>query len=149
MIRVGEQLLEAGVNARVVTVNEVMDGHSVLDLECLDRRPRPLIEGRARLLIPVAAGVISRGVAIAVIALRWHFFTDTIGGAAVGTGTVCALALVLDLPTVSRWLERNADNRTLCDRQSRPATIAVALSPGDGVPVGEGRHVARGREYTE
>src|SRR5260370_21494628 len=37
MPRVGEQWLEAGVNARVVTVNEVMDGHSVLDVECLDR----------------------------------------------------------------------------------------------------------------
>ena len=37
MLRVGEQWLEAGVNARVVTVNEVMDGHSVLDVECLDR----------------------------------------------------------------------------------------------------------------
>jgi undecaprenyl-diphosphatase len=70
--------------------------------------PRPLIGGRARLLIPVAAGVISCGVAVAVIALRWHFFTDTIGAAAVGTGTVCALALVLDLPAVSRWLEAPA-----------------------------------------
>src|SRR5215469_1370133 len=67
--------------------------------------PQPLIEGRARLLIPLIAGMIACGVAIAVIGLRWHFFTDTIGGAAVGIGTVCALALILDLPAVSRWLD--------------------------------------------
>jgi membrane-associated phospholipid phosphatase len=36
-------------------------------------------------------------VATAVIALRWHYFTDTVAGAAVGVGTVCALALILDL----------------------------------------------------
>ena len=27
----------------------------------------------------------------------WHYFTDTVAGAAVGVGTVCALALVIDL----------------------------------------------------
>jgi membrane-associated phospholipid phosphatase len=37
-----------------------------------------------------------------VIGLRWHYFTDTVAGAAVGIGTVCALALVLDLPTRQR-----------------------------------------------
>jgi|HubBroStandDraft_1064217.scaffolds.fasta_scaffold04071_3 membrane-associated phospholipid phosphatase len=71
--------------------------------------PQPLIQRQARLLIPVAAGVIACGVAFAVIGLRWHFFTDTIGGAAVGTGTVCGLALILDLPAVSRWLQAPAD----------------------------------------
>jgi membrane-associated phospholipid phosphatase len=29
--------------------------------------------------------------------LRWHYVTDTIGGAALGTGTACALALLIDL----------------------------------------------------
>jgi len=67
--------------------------------------PQPLIEWRARMLIPLITGVLACGVAIAVVGLRWHFFTDTIGGAALGTGTVCALALVLDLPAVSRRLE--------------------------------------------
>ena len=33
---------------------------------------------------------------LGVIGLRWHYLTDTIGGAAVGAGTVCALALALD-----------------------------------------------------
>jgi membrane-associated phospholipid phosphatase len=33
---------------------------------------------------------------LGVIGLRWHYFTDTVGGAAVAIGTVCALALALD-----------------------------------------------------
>jgi membrane-associated phospholipid phosphatase len=41
-------------------------------------------------------------VAIAVIGLRWHYFTDTIAGAAVGIATVCGLALALDL-LLGRW----------------------------------------------
>ena len=61
---------------------------------------------KARVLRVVAwsaacvAGVV---VAVGVIGLRWHYFTDTVAGAAVGIGTVCALALLLDLPT---WLRR-------------------------------------------
>jgi membrane-associated phospholipid phosphatase len=39
-----------------------------------------------------------------VIGLRWHYFTDTVAGAAIGIGTVCALALLLDLPAVRRRL---------------------------------------------
>ena len=38
-------------------------------------------------------------VAIGVIGLRWHYFTDTVAGAAVGVGTVLGLALLLDLVT--------------------------------------------------
>ena len=47
-------------------------------------------------------------VAIGVIGLRWHYFTDTVAGAAVGIGTVCGLAFLLDLPTVRRWFARDA-----------------------------------------
>ena len=39
-----------------------------------------------------------------MIALGFHYFTDTIAGAAVGAGTVVAIALVLDLPRPRRWL---------------------------------------------
>ena len=42
-------------------------------------------------------------VAVGVIGLRWHYFTDTVGGVALGTGTVLALALLIDLaPAVPR-----------------------------------------------
>jgi membrane-associated phospholipid phosphatase len=51
-----------------------------------------------RVAVWAAAGAAAVVVAAGVIGLRWHYFTDTAAGAAVGTGTVCALALLLDLP---------------------------------------------------
>lgn len=57
-----------------------------------------------RVLVAAAACALGAVVALAVIALRWHYFTDTVAGAAVGTGTVCGLALLLDLPVARRWL---------------------------------------------
>ncbi len=67
----------------------------------------PLRSARARalrVLILVAVCAVGLVVAIGVIGLRWHYFTDTVAGAAVGTGTVCVLALILDLPALRRWL---------------------------------------------
>jgi membrane-associated phospholipid phosphatase len=55
-----------------------------------------------RIAIPAVACVLGGVVAIGVIGLRWHYFTDTVAGAAVGIGTVCVLALILDLPVASR-----------------------------------------------
>ena len=66
--------------------------------------PSPAKAGPLRLLIPVAACVLGGAVAVGVIGLRWHYFTDTVAGAAVGIGTVCALALILDLPARRRRL---------------------------------------------
>jgi membrane-associated phospholipid phosphatase len=59
--------------------------------------PRPARAGGWRVLIPAALCLLGVVVAIGVIGLRWHYFTDTVAGAAVGTGTVCGLALILDL----------------------------------------------------
>ncbi len=66
--------------------------------------PRPARGGALRVLIPAAACVVGVVVAIAVIGLQWHYLTDTVAGAAVGIGTVCGLALILDLPVPGRWL---------------------------------------------
>jgi undecaprenyl-diphosphatase len=69
----------------------------------------PLRPPRARLLrvlvfaITCVLGVL---VAVGVIGLQWHYFTDTVGGAAVGIAAVCGLALVLDLPAARRQLAR-------------------------------------------
>jgi membrane-associated phospholipid phosphatase len=47
---------------------------------------------------PVAVGcAVTALVAAGVIGLRWHYFTDTVGGVALGTGTVLTLALLIDL----------------------------------------------------
>jgi membrane-associated phospholipid phosphatase len=47
----------------------------------------------AGLAVLLALAVIT---VIGVIGLRWHYFTDTVGGAAVAVGTVCALCLLID-----------------------------------------------------
>ncbi|HEX6934586.1 MAG TPA: hypothetical protein VF162_20750 [Streptosporangiaceae bacterium] len=66
--------------------------------------PRPVRARALQYLILAAAGVIAVVVPIGLMGLRWHYFTDTVGGAAVGLGTVLALAFILDAPIVRRWL---------------------------------------------
>jgi membrane-associated phospholipid phosphatase len=84
-------------------------------------RPRPL-----RLAILVIGCLLAIAVAVGVIGLQWHYFTDTLGGAAVGIGAVCGLALGLDL--ASAYLRRTG---------TKP-------SGGTGVPAPP---LARGSEY--
>ena len=57
--------------------------------------PRPVMPRPLRMLDPGRGLPDRRAVVIGVIAVRFHYFTDTVAGAAVGIGTVCALALVL------------------------------------------------------
>ena len=59
--------------------------------------PRPAMPRWLRILILAVAYLTAVAVVIGVIAVRFHYFTDTVAGAAVGIGTVCGLALVLDL----------------------------------------------------
>jgi undecaprenyl-diphosphatase len=59
--------------------------------------PRPEMPSWLRTLILAVAYLTALAVAVGVIAVRFHYFTDTVAGAAVGVGTVCGLALVLDL----------------------------------------------------
>jgi undecaprenyl-diphosphatase len=58
-----------------------------------------------RVLLVLGSVAVSLIVAVAVIALEWHYFTDTIGGAAVAIGVVCGLAMILDLLTGNRRIE--------------------------------------------
>jgi membrane-associated phospholipid phosphatase len=69
--------------------------------------PRPARAMALRVLIPAAACVLGAMVAIGVIGLQWHYFTDTVAGAATGIGTVCGLALLLDLPAIRLRLVRD------------------------------------------
>jgi membrane-associated phospholipid phosphatase len=82
--------------------------------------PRPAKKGALSAAIAAAACVLGGVVAIAVIGLRWHYFTDTVAGAAVGVGTVCGLALILDLPAVRWWLAR-ASRHLPTARTPKPA----------------------------
>jgi membrane-associated phospholipid phosphatase len=81
-----------------------------------------------RALIPAGACVLGGMVAVGVIGLRWHYFTDTVAGAAVGIGTVCALAIILDLPAVRRRLTR--EGRQPPAAQERPSAAQVLRPDG-------------------
>lgn len=50
----------------------------------------------ARAALVAAACAVTALVAAGVIGLRWHYFSDTVGGAALGTGTVLVLAFLID-----------------------------------------------------
>jgi PAP2 superfamily len=55
-----------------------------------------------RMLVLAVASVLTVSVVVGVIGMPYHYFTDAVAGAAVGTGTVCALALLLDLIPAAR-----------------------------------------------
>jgi membrane-associated phospholipid phosphatase len=76
-----------------------------------------------RIAIPVMMSLVGCAVAAGVIGLRWHYFTDTVAGAAVGVLTVCGLSLVLDLPVVRSYFARAG--RTM------PATEEAEAPPLD------------------
>jgi membrane-associated phospholipid phosphatase len=90
--------------------------------------PRPARAASLGVLIPVAAWALGVVVAIAVIGLRWHYFTDTVAGAAVATGTVCGLALLLDLPAARRLLARASRQPPAQERRSHPARAGTGPS---------------------
>jgi membrane-associated phospholipid phosphatase len=64
--------------------------------------------GALRILVPVTVCALAAVVATGLIGLRFHYFTDTVAGAALGIGTVFGLALVLDLPAFQRWLAQHS-----------------------------------------
>jgi membrane-associated phospholipid phosphatase len=69
-----------------------------------------------RLIITLAAIGVSCVVSTAVIALSWHYFTDTVGGIATAVGVVLVTALLLDRPVLRRLLA--AADRWLADHFS-------------------------------
>jgi membrane-associated phospholipid phosphatase len=65
-------------------------------------RPRPAV----RIAVVVVAVIVSCAVGLSMIGLIFHYFTDTIAGAAVGIFAVLITAFVLDLEAVRRQLGR-------------------------------------------
>jgi membrane-associated phospholipid phosphatase len=57
---------------------------------------RPRLPGTARLLLALGAVLVAAAVAAAVVALSYHYFTDTLAGAALGIGSVLLTALLID-----------------------------------------------------
>jgi undecaprenyl-diphosphatase len=54
----------------------------------------------ARAALVAAACAVTVLVAAGVIGLRWHYFSDTVAGAALGTGTALVLAFLIDFAAV-------------------------------------------------
>jgi membrane-associated phospholipid phosphatase len=81
--------------------------------------PRPL-----RLALACTAFLIAAAVALGVIGANMHHFSDTVGGAAVGAGTVLLIALVVDI-LIRKWRPHH-------DRPLPHMAIAGTRDPGDG-----------------
>jgi undecaprenyl-diphosphatase len=92
---------------------------------------RPRLPGAVRLLLVLAAAVVATAVAVAMVALGHHYFTDAVAGTAVGVGMVLLTALLIDRAAGSprAWspLRRASDS---------PATTAPHVSIRSPGPVG-------------
>ena len=91
---VGRTLLGAlsfpsGTEARVFAVAAVF---AVLMADPV----RPRIPAAVRLAAAVAVLLAAVAVGVAIVALNQHYFTDILGGAAVGTAAALATAIILD-----------------------------------------------------
>jgi membrane-associated phospholipid phosphatase len=64
-----------------------------------------------RIAVMAAGALLAAGVAVAMISLQFHYFTDTVGGAAVGIAVVLATTFPLDRPRVLRRLQAAASYR--------------------------------------
>jgi membrane-associated phospholipid phosphatase len=85
----GSLSFPSGTEARVFAVAAVF---AVLMADPV----RPRIPAVVRLTLAVAVLLTAVAVAVALVGLDQHYFTDTVGGAAVGTAVALATALVLD-----------------------------------------------------
>jgi membrane-associated phospholipid phosphatase len=114
---------------------------------------RPPIPATARLLLALAAVLAAGAVAIAVVGLGYHYFTDTVGGATVAIGMVLGIALVLDmLSPPSTWrralIQVSMRCRDAVGRGRREALLTeptvAAQQPGQHAPQ-QGRAQDRNR----
>jgi membrane-associated phospholipid phosphatase len=131
-----EYLLKPLVNERINGSLTYPSGHTeavaclaaimaVLLLGPSAMRPR---RGLGVLIVAVAAVAVV-AVAVSMISLDYHYFIDTVAGAAIGIGVVLGTALTLDRPGVRRRLQPDAP--------AAPAARLAAAAP-DAEPVGTG-----------
>jgi undecaprenyl-diphosphatase len=109
-LAVTELLLKPLINRTLIGEFAFPSGHAtgvtalaVVFAVLLVDPPRPRLPTNLRVLLALAALATAGAVAAAIVAVRSHYATDTLGGAAVATGVVLLTALVLDrLPPTRR-----------------------------------------------
>jgi membrane-associated phospholipid phosphatase len=92
-----------------------------------------------RIAVVAAAVLIGCAVCVATVGLGDHHFTDTVGGAAVGTGVVLTATFLLDLPVVRSLLalaypglRRAAVRAQEAEGPARPTAPAKIGRPASG-----------------
>lgn len=81
---------------------------------------RPRMPAALRMILAVIAFLVAVAVAVAATALGLHYFTDTVGGAAVGTGTVLVTALIID--RIGSWHSRTGSRHRWSRQRRSPDT---------------------------
>jgi membrane-associated phospholipid phosphatase len=82
-----------------------------------------------RVLIVGLTAAVGVAVAVSVIGLDYHYFTDTVAGAAVGTAVVLSAALGLDALTAWRRLRRQHTSGEQAGQQEAQAGLAAQKPP--------------------
>jgi len=82
---------------------------------------RPRLPGAVRLLLVLGAALLAAAVATAMVALGYHYFTDTVAGTAVAIGVVLLTALLID---------RAARSPRAGSRGDAGAPVTVPTPPG-------------------
>lgn len=79
--------------------------------------PRTRLPGWLRVVLAIILVAIGCVVAVSLIGIRYHYFTDTVGGACVAIGVVLVISLLLDAPSararMGRWSFRSDRGRSL------------------------------------
>jgi len=89
------------------------------------RASGPRLPAVVRRLLMVGAFLAAAVVSVGVVGLDLHYFTDIVAGAALGTGTVLGVALLLDAVETSRRSRSRSRSR------SRPgASLSPPAEPG-------------------
>jgi membrane-associated phospholipid phosphatase len=81
-----------------------------------------------RLVVTLAAMLAGCAVAVAVIGLNWHYFTDTLAGAAIGVGTVVGVSLAID------WAFRHVTAPGSTTAPAKAADVDQTPADTDSVP---------------
>ena len=93
--------------------------------------PRPRISAVVRVVLAAIAFLVGVAVAVGLVAVRWHYATDTVAGAAVSTAVVLATALTLDSVCAPRGAGRLSSQRAAEWKGRRPQRIGQRRTSPD------------------